>query len=102
MNDEAPREFMNALSDIELVPLLKENGDLRPIGMNFAIRKVVSLVLIRAVKTRETKVEPTFVERYLPPLQTALEKKGTEKIAHMLWLSTLRNTPIEINLLWME
>ena len=86
INDEAPREYMNALAQIELVPLLKENGDLRPIGMNFAIRKVVSLLIIHTLKVRESKDEPTFLENHLPPLQMALESNGTEKIAHAMAL----------------
>jgi len=86
INDEAPREYMNALAHIELVPLLKENGDLRPIGMNFAVRKVVSLLVIRFLKSKESKEDPTFLETHLPPLQMAMEKNGTEKIAHAMAL----------------
>jgi hypothetical protein len=66
INDEAPREYMNALAHIELVPLLKENGDLRPIGMNFAVRKVVSLLVIRFLKSKESKSKRQFFSKKNP------------------------------------
>jgi hypothetical protein len=87
VNDEAPAWYTTILRDTEIIPLLKENGDLRPIGMNLTTRKHASIAIMNLVSKKPSKEEPNFIDSYLYPLQQSHIKNGTENIALSMGLA---------------
>jgi hypothetical protein len=70
------------LRSINLIALLKENRDVRPIGLNLVIRKIASMVILSHASSPTTQYPNGFNSSHFEKVQFGMDKLGTEKIIH--------------------
>jgi hypothetical protein len=59
-NDNVPREVSKTLSSNEIFAAPKKNGDVRPIGIGFTLRKLAAKPILRETRGYNTRTSPPF------------------------------------------
>ena len=84
-----PTEVSCLLRQNELFAEPKSNGDVRPIGIGFTLRKITAMAVLHTT-------QESFNDKHFGLLQCAMRRSGMEEIVHLISFVRVRRPDLDL------